>query len=117
MKRQHDRVLEDGPARHVARSKLFILSTAAVALLGAGLAFAAFGSSDSPTILNTQEVESAIEQSIMDQRGKKADVACPSGVHQKEGLVFSCDAVVNAGATRFVVTEVDGSGNVHYEAP
>jgi hypothetical protein len=38
-------------------------------------------------------------------------------VHQKEGLEFSCTAVVKGVSTRFVVTELDGSGHVHYEAP
>ena len=68
------------------------------------------------TILNTEKVERAIEHSSLAQRGKHAQVSCPSGVHQKKGLVFSCTAVVGRGSTRFVVTELDGSGHVHYEA-
>jgi hypothetical protein len=31
-------------------------------------------------------------------------------------LVFFCTAVAEGSSTRFVVTQLDGSGNVHYEA-
>lgn len=92
-------------------------SLVAGALVAASLALAACGSSEAPTILNTQKVESAIEQSILSQRDQQADVSCPSGVHQKEDLVFSCVASVSSGDTRFVVTQTDGSGHVRYEAP
>ena len=85
-------------------------------LLAACLALTACGSSDSPTILNTEKVERAIEQSSLAQRGAHAQVSCPSGVHQETGLMFSCTAVVKSDATRFVVTQLDGSGHVHYEA-
>jgi hypothetical protein len=91
-------------------------SLAASFLVAASLAVSACGSPGSPTILDTEKVERAIEQSSLAQRGKHARVSCPSGVHQKKGLVFSCTAVVARGSTRFVVTETDGSGNVHYEA-
>ena len=91
-------------------------SLVAGALVAASLAVSACGSSGSPTILNTEKVERAIERSSLAQRGKHAQVSCPSGVHQKKGLVFSCTAVVGRGSTRFVVTELDGSGHVRYEA-
>jgi hypothetical protein len=86
------------------------------ALVAASLAVSACGSSESPTILNTEKVERAIEQSSLAQRGTHAQVSCPSGVHQKKGLMFSCTAVAKRASTRFVVTELDGSGHVHYEA-
>jgi hypothetical protein len=92
------------------------LSVTAI-LVGASLAVAACGSSGSTTILNTEKIERAIEHSSLAQRGKHAQVSCPSGVHQKKGLVFSCTAVVGRHDTRFVVTELDGSGHVHYAAP
>jgi hypothetical protein len=85
-------------------------------LVAASLAVTACGSSKPPTILNTEKVERAIEQSSLAQRGAHAQVSCPSGVHQKKGLVFSCTAVVKRASTRFVVTELNGSGHVHYEA-
>jgi hypothetical protein len=88
----------------------------AVVLLGATLALAACGSSARPTILNTEKVEQAIQQSSLAQRKIHADVSCPSGVQQKKGLAFSCAAVVGGGTTRFLVTQVDGSGHVHYRA-
>jgi len=85
-------------------------------LVAASLAVTACGSSESPTILNTEKVERAIEHSSLAQRGKHAQVSCPSGVHQKKGLMFSCTAVVKRDSTRFVVTQLDGAGHVRYEA-
>ena len=87
------------------------------ALVAAPLAITACGSSESPTILNTEKVERAIERSSLEQRGKRPRVSCPSGVHQKKGLTFSCTAVVGRRSTRFVVTQLDGAGRVRYEAP
>jgi hypothetical protein len=92
--------------------RLFVAS----ALVAVSLAVTACGSSRSPTILNTEKIERAIERSSLVQRGKYAQVSCPSGVHQEKGLVFSCIAVAERGSTRFVVTQLDGSGRVHYEA-
>jgi hypothetical protein len=91
-------------------------------LVAAGLTVTACGSSGHPTtlttatILNTEKIERAIEHSSLAQRGQYAQVSCPSGVHQRNGLVFTCTAVVGRNSTRFVVTETDGSGHVHYEA-
>ena len=89
---------------------------------GALVVVASFGvagcgkSDDPPTILDTEKVERAIERSISVQRGKDARVSCPAGVHQKKGLEFACTAVVKRVATRFVVTQRDDAGQVHYEA-
>jgi len=100
----------------------FIRSLIAVAVVAATVVVSACGSSgsstsaDTKTILDTEKVERAIEASSLAQRGKHARVSCPSGVHQKKGLVFSCTAVVKHDSTRFVVTQLDGSGQVHYEA-
>jgi Domain of unknown function (DUF4333) len=88
-----------------------ILVAASIAATGCG------GSSPgSPTILNTEKVERAIEQSSLAQRGQHARVTCPSGVHQKKSLVFTCTATVAGSDTQFSVTELDGSGHVRYEA-
>jgi hypothetical protein len=87
-----------------------------LALVMVSIAVAGCGSSESPTILNTEKVERAIESSSLVQRGIRAAVSCPSGVHQRKGLVFSCTAVVQRDHTTFVVKQVDGSGHVHYEA-
>jgi hypothetical protein len=88
----------------------------AAPVLVASLALSACGSAGSPTILNTEKVERAIEQSSFVQRGLHAEVSCPSGVHQKKGLTFSCTAVVGRRSTLFTVSELNGSGQVHYEA-
>ena len=91
--------------------------SATAAIIAAGLAVTACGKSEEPpTILNTEKVERAIEQSISEQRGKTARVSCPSGVHQKKGLEFACTAVVKRTSTKFVVTQLDGAGQVRYEA-
>ena len=83
----------------------------------ASLCLTACGKSDEPPkILYTEKVERAIEQSISEQRGKNARVSCPSGVHQKKGLEFACTAVVKRVGTRFVVSQRDDAGQVHYEA-
>jgi hypothetical protein len=93
-------------------------SFGAVGVLAAAcLALCACGSAQAPTILNTEKVERAIERSGQAQRATDARVSCPSGVHQKKGLTFSCRAVFDGGSTRFVVTQLDGAGHVHYEAP
>jgi hypothetical protein len=88
-------------------------------LCAASLTLSACGSSGSAPasvpILDTEKVERAIERSSLDQRGKHVQVSCPSGVHQRMGSVFSC-TVIKGGSARFVVTQLDGSGHVRYEA-
>ena len=91
--------------------RFLAIVVACLAVAGAGC-----GSSASVTILNTEKVERAIENSSLSQRGIHADVSCPSGVHQKKDLVFACTAVVKHTSTRFVVTQLNGSGQVHFEA-
>jgi hypothetical protein len=85
-------------------------------LVATGLGVTACGSVASPTILDTEKVERAIEHSSLVQRGARVRVSCPSGVHQDKGLVFSCTAVAKRTSTRFIVTTLDASGRVHYEA-
>jgi Domain of unknown function (DUF4333) len=92
-------------------------SLVAGVLVASSFALAACGSSGSPTILNTEKVERAIEASSLAQRGQHPRVSCPSGVHQKKGLEFTCTALARGVSTNFVVTELDDSGQVHYEAP
>jgi hypothetical protein len=95
-----------------------IRALAAVALAVGAVAAAGCGGSDAaPVILDTEKVERAIERSSREQRATTPRVSCPSGVHQKKGVVFECTAVVRGKTTRFVVTELDDDGRVHYEAP
>jgi hypothetical protein len=89
--------------------------SAAVFVAGA-LVVTACGAARSLTILNTEKVERAIEQSSLAQRGQHVRVSCPSGVHQEKGLVFTCTALGGRTETPFTVTEVDRTGRVHYEA-
>jgi hypothetical protein len=88
----------------------------AAIVVAASLAVTACGSSGSPTMLNTEKVERAIEHSSLAQRGQRVRVTCPSGVHQRKGLVFSCTALARRVSTAFTVTELDAAGHVHYEA-
>lgn len=87
-------------------------SLGALALIAGTLS--ACGSSSTPVILNTERVERAIEASITAQRGLRAHVTCPSGVHQKKGLVFNCTATTVRGVNNVRVTETDGAGHVSY---
>jgi len=101
----------DNEGSHIRRATMAaVLVAASIAAIGCG------GSDKPPTILNTEKVERAIEQSSLEQRRKRVNVSCPSGVHQKKGLVFTC-ATKTKLSTRFVVTQLDGRGRVHYEAP
>ena len=97
-----------------------VLPAVLAAILALGLAVSASGgsgpSSTSATLLNPRKVERAIQRSAMAQRVKHATVTCPSDVHQKQGATFSCTATVGRSSTQFVVTQLDGSGDVHYEA-
>jgi hypothetical protein len=80
--------------------------------VAAGLA--GCGGTTQVTILNTEKVERAIQQSILHDRGLESDVSCPSGVHQKRGLTFVCTAQVRHGTTPFVVKQIDNNGDVSY---
>jgi hypothetical protein len=112
----HDHNPTTRPERSGVASRWLGRSLVAGGLIAASLAVTACGSSGAPTILNTEKVERAIEHSSLAQRGKHAQVSCPAGVHQTKGLVFSCTAVVGRASTRFVVTQLNASGQVHYEA-
>jgi Domain of unknown function (DUF4333) len=112
----HDHNPTTRPERSGVASRWLGRSLVAGGLIAASLTVTACGSSGAPTILNTEKVERAIEHSSLAQRGKHAQVSCPAGVHQTKGLVFSCTAVVGRASTRFVVTQLNASGQVHYEA-
>ncbi len=118
MQSYNDQQSRGGPL-HAAPSRGWLgRSIFAAAVLGASLGVSACGAATavSPTILNTEKVERAIEHSALTERRVRANVSCPSGVHQKQGLVFSCTAVVGRTTTQFVVTEINGTGNVDYVA-
>ena len=91
-------------------------------MLLAGLGIAACGGAAAPTIINGEKIERAIEHSSLAQRHEHVQVSCPSGVQQKKGLTFVCEAINHSGpvakrvTTRFVVTQLDSSGHVHYKA-
>jgi hypothetical protein len=84
----------------------------AIALAGAG---ASGCGSSKPKILDTERVERAIEQSVLQKRHLRTTVSCPSGIEQKKGVVFRCLATYKGGRTPFVVKEDDAKGSVHYK--
>lgn len=88
-----------------------------VLIAAASLAMTACGSSERPATINAGKVARAIQQSSLAQRGVHASVSCPPNVRQKKGVTFSCTARAGGKTTRFVVTQLDGAGHVHYEAP
>jgi len=107
------------PERPAPPGRRHLVRPLAAGLLIAGsltLVACGKGEAENPTILNTEKVERAIEQSVSAQRGKTARVSCPSGVHQKKGLTFSCTATVKRVNTQFVVTQQNGAGRVRYAA-
>ena len=93
-----------------------IIPPLAGVLLGAVVAIIAFGSPASPTILDTEKVERAIERSSLEQRKKVARASCPAGVHQSKGRTFTCTVAVEKATTRFRVMQLDDGGRVRYEA-
>jgi hypothetical protein len=73
------------------------------------------GSDSKPkTVLNTEEVERAIEKSIKEQRKLSSSVTCPVNIEQKKGNDFSCFAVIRGKRFEFKVTQTDDSGHVTY---
>jgi hypothetical protein len=94
------------------------LSRSLAAIPLACLALAGCGGSgqDATVILNTKRVELAIKQSVLQQRRVRAEVDCPSGVHQGKGLTFLCTATTRRGSTTFVVRQPDDKGHVTYAA-
>jgi hypothetical protein len=99
---------------HLSRS--LARSSAVGVLVAVSLVLGACGSSRSATVLDTEKIEGAIEQSSLTQRGAYVQVSCPSDVDQQKGLVFSCVAILGHTRTEFVVTELDSSGHVRYAA-
>ena len=85
-----------------------------LAAAAAAVALAGCGGSDKPKTLDTERVERAIEQSILQKRKLTATVSCPSGIELKKGKKFRCIATYKGGRTPFLVTQDDDKGAVHY---
>jgi major membrane immunogen (membrane-anchored lipoprotein) len=85
-----------------------------VAAAAAAVALVGCGGSDKPKTLDTERVERAIEQSILQKRKLTATVSCPSGIELKKGKKFRCIATYKGGRTPFLVTQDDDKGAVHY---
>jgi hypothetical protein len=87
------------------------------ALATAGLAtVAAIGCGSSGTVDATR-IEKAIEVSVAQQRHVLSIAVCPTGVARQAGKQFTCTVTMaNGQQSRFIVTEKDDKGNVHYQA-
>jgi hypothetical protein len=85
-----------------------------IAAAAATLALAGCGGSDKPKPLDTERVERAIENSILQKRKLVASVSCPSNIERKKGKRFRCVATYRGGSTPFLVTQRDDRGSVNY---
>ena len=90
------------------------MRTTPIAVAAAALVLAGCGGSDKPKVLDTERVERAIEQSILQKRHLVARVSCPSGIQREKGKKFRCLATYKGGRTPFLVTQDDDKGAVHY---
>jgi hypothetical protein len=91
-----------------------LLASALAACALAGLTSCGGSSSPGKTVLNTEEVERAIEKSVKEQRHLTSNVTCPVNIEQKKGNDFSCFATVKGKRFEFKVTQTDDKGHVTY---
>jgi len=94
-------------------TKLLASLLAAAFALG-GLTACGGSVSTGKTVLNTEDVERAIEKSIREQRHLDARVTCPVNIEQRKGNDFSCFADVRGKRFEFRVTQTDDDGHVTY---
>lgn len=73
-----------------------------------------YGNQAALVALDTAKVASAIEASVLAQRGLHVRVTCPSNVLQQEGLTFTCTAKTGGKNYPFEVTETNSLGHVQY---
>jgi len=89
---------------------------AAVLALGALLAAACGSSSPStPAILDVAGIQTAIEQSIVKERGIATVVICPADVPRESGFHFTCTARLDVGSYSVSVIE-NADGGVRYSS-
>jgi hypothetical protein len=91
-----------------------LLASALAACALAVLASCGDSSPPDKTVLNTEQVERAIEKSIKEQRHLNSTVTCPVNIEQKKGTDFSCFAMVKGKRFEFRVTQTDDAGHVTY---
>jgi hypothetical protein len=91
-----------------------LLPLALLALLTAAALAGCGDDEKDKKILDTERVERAIEQSILEKRQLRAQVSCPAGTERKKGVKFRCTATYKGGSTPFEVTVDNDQGAVHY---
>jgi len=69
--------------------------------------------SSSAVKLDNAALERSIAESILTQRHVYTLVSCPAEP-QREGITFTCKAMLTVGTYPITVTETDGSGHVRY---
>ena len=92
--------------RRLGRRPIVLAATATLALSG----IAACGSGG--PYLNSAKLERAIAQSVLVQEHVYTRIACPNQIPQKQGHVFTCEALFDVGSYPIPVTEANGQGNV-----
>jgi Domain of unknown function (DUF4333) len=86
---------------------------AAVAAAFATLAFAAPGCGSDT--LDTEQVESSIEEDLSSATTQIKSVSCPSDVDKEEGAKFNCTAKLSGGGkATVIVTQTNDRGDVTY---
>ena len=96
----------------LSRVRVPAISLLAILVVAGGVA--GCGSDKKPKILDTERVERAIQDSVLQKRHLKATVSCPAGIEQKKGVTFRCTATYKGGQNPFVVTVDSPEGAVHY---
>lgn len=86
----------------------------AVAMALVALAAGLWNGTSKPVMLDTNRVAAAIESSIRAQRKLSSSVRCPVDIIQRRGILFECQAVVDARTYPVIVSEVDGAGHVRF---
>ncbi len=82
--------------------------------VGAAVAFAACGHSETKTI-ETAQVEHELQQAILHHSGIPATVKCPtSGIKREVGFDFICAAQLEAGTYPLAVTVTSDNGEVRF---
>ena len=74
----------------------------------------ACGSSSPAAIFDTTKVATAIQQSILKERGVSTTVSCPTNAPLRSGYRFVCSAALDVGTYPVKVVEVNSKGAVSY---
>jgi hypothetical protein len=101
-----------GGGREVLKAVFRIRALSLVAVVFFGACSFSFGSKN----LNTDKLETEVENGIQDQVGVAVTVDCPTDVKIEKGNEFTCTATDDQGSSRTVnVVQEDDEGNINWE--